>query len=194
MFFYIVRLSDLVNTILCCKRQGVLGLKYLNKIEIRICKTMDSIGGYIYVITTDKPNIYKIGRTKTTVVKRIRSLQTGNVDDIQVLFELKVDNEVWLESTVHYALSSFRCSSNREHFTCDPEYIKSVILRYVNLTNTIKNESPVPTINTYAEEFIMTHLIPKSSSKIHCKLVWDIYNDWCDNNSYEKIKNVTLKD
>ena len=83
--------------------------------------------GSIYLLTTDKPNIIKCGRTKNSINKRVSSLQTGAVDDITILYEYKTSDDVLLESIVHNILGRYRLNSNREHFSCNVEYMKDII-------------------------------------------------------------------
>lgn len=47
---------------------------------------------YIYVLSTDKYNVYKVGETKRTVEKRKDDLQTACVDDIQILVKHQIKN------------------------------------------------------------------------------------------------------
>jgi hypothetical protein len=94
--------------------------------------------GCVYIITTDKPGIYKCGRTKI-LKSRINSMQANCVDDIQVLFEYHTSNDVLLESTVHYVLDRYRSNSNREHFNCDIEHIKNVITFSGKILDTLKS-------------------------------------------------------
>ena len=76
-------------------------VKYKEKTYEEIEKT-----GHIYVIKTDGGT--KVGKTKDTVNKRIRGLQTGNVDNIQVLLDFKTSNPDLLEKNVHYILDRYR--------------------------------------------------------------------------------------
>lgn len=80
-------------------------VKYKEKTYEAIEKT-----GHIYVIKTDGGT--KVGKTKDAVNKRIRGLQTGNVNNIEILLDFKTSNPDLLD---------------REFFDCDPEYIKSII-------------------------------------------------------------------
>jgi hypothetical protein len=68
----------------------------------------------VYIFSTDVDGVYKVGLTKNTASKRKSGLQTGNVNDIKVLFEYKTHNCKILESVVHYLLDRYRCNSNRE--------------------------------------------------------------------------------
>jgi len=95
-------------------------LSYKEKTYEEIEKT-----GHIYVIKTDGGT--KVGKTKDAVNKRIRGLQTGNVNNIEILLDFKTSNPDLLEKCAHYILDRYRCNSNREFFDCDINYIKTIV-------------------------------------------------------------------
>ncbi len=107
-------------------------IKYKEKVYEEIEKT-----GHIYVIKTDGGT--KVGKTKDAVKKRIKGLQTGNINDIQVLLDFKTSNADLLERTVHYILDRYRCNSNREFFDCDIEYIKTIVETIGKVIDTLKS-------------------------------------------------------
>jgi hypothetical protein len=109
-------------------------VKYKEKTYEAIEKT-----GHIYVIKTDAQGAYKVGKTKDAVNKRIRGLQTGNVNNIEILLDFKTSNADLLEKCAHYILDRYRCNSNREFFDCDPEYIKSIITVVGSTIDTLKS-------------------------------------------------------
>jgi len=109
-------------------------VRYKEKTYEEIEKT-----GHVYVIKTDAQGSYKVGKTKDAVNKRIRGLQTGNVDNIQVLLDFKTSNPDLLEKNVHYILDRYRCNSNREFFDCDINYIKTVVAICGNVLDTLKS-------------------------------------------------------
>ena len=82
--------------------------------------------GSIYIFTTDKQNIHKCGKSKC-VIKRKSQLQTAVVDDIQLIYEYKTTNDTLLESIVHEVFKDYRSKSNREHFWCNTDYMKTII-------------------------------------------------------------------
>ena len=102
-------------------------------------KTYEAIekSGHIYVIKTDGGT--KVGKTKDTVTKRIRGLQTGNMNDIEVLLDFETSNPDLLEKCVHYILDRYRCNSNREFFDCDVNYIKNIVEICGNVIDTLKS-------------------------------------------------------
>ena len=64
--------------------------------------------GHIYVIKTDGGT--KVGKTRDAVNKRIRGLQTGNVNNIETLLDFKTSNPDLLEKCAHYILDRYRCN------------------------------------------------------------------------------------
>ena len=82
--------------------------------------------GSIYIFSTDKQNIHKCGKSKC-VIKRKSQLQTAVVDDIQLIYEYKTTNDTLLESIVHEVFKDYRSKSNREHFWCNTDYMKTII-------------------------------------------------------------------
>ena len=107
-------------------------IKYKEKVYEEIEKT-----GHIYVIKTDGGT--KVGKTKDAVKKRIKGLQTGNMNDIQVLLDFKTSNADLLERIVHYILDRYRCNSNREFFDCDVDFIKTVVETSGKVIDTLKS-------------------------------------------------------
>jgi prophage antirepressor-like protein len=102
-------------------------------------KTYEEIekNGHVYVIKTDGGT--KVGKTKDTVNKRIKGLQTGNVHDIEVFLDFPTSNPDLLEKCAHYILDRYRCNSNREFFDCDLNYIKTVVEICGNVLDTLKS-------------------------------------------------------
>jgi prophage antirepressor-like protein len=107
-------------------------LRYKEKTYEEIEKT-----GHIYVIKTDGGT--KVGKTKDAVNKRIRGLQTGNVNNIEILLDFKTSNPDLLEKCAHYILDRYRCNSNREFFDCDINYIKTIVEICGNVVDTLKS-------------------------------------------------------
>ncbi len=107
-------------------------LKYKEKTYEEIEKS-----GHLYVIKTDGGT--KVGKTKDAVTKRVKGLQTGNVNNIEVLLDYHTSNADILEKVVHYVLDRYRCNSNREFFDCDIEHIKRVVRSAGSMMDTLKS-------------------------------------------------------
>jgi prophage antirepressor-like protein len=133
-----LRLKDLETQRLLNEKEKQLEEKDLELIKYKE-KTYEEIEktGHIYVIKTDGGT--KVGKTKDAVNKRIRGLQTGNVNNIEILLDFKTSNPDLLEKCAHYILDRYRCNSNREFFDCDINYIKTIVEICGNVINTLKS-------------------------------------------------------
>lgn len=146
-------------------------------------KTYEEIekNGHVYVIKTDGG--IKVGKTKDSVDKRMRGLQTGNRNDIEVLLDFKTSNADLLEKTVHYILDRYRCNSNREFFDCDPEYIMQVVTLAGSAIDTLK--SSYQTVKT---DELHTKLVENMTNPKKEELMLDIkfpryeFRAWMDAN------------
>jgi prophage antirepressor-like protein len=94
--------------------------------------------GHVYVISTDKQGVYKIGRSRNTK-ERVKSIQTNNVEDLRIEFDFLTSNDKLLEESIHYVLDRYRSNSNREHFWCNKDYIVMVIKLLGNVIDTLKS-------------------------------------------------------
>lgn len=93
---------------------------------------------FIYIFSCDKPNIYKIGRSKD-IPKRLKSLQTANVDDIKVEDFYQTSDDQLLEYIIHNILDPYRCKANREFFSANLNYIILIIKIVGQFIDTIKS-------------------------------------------------------
>lgn len=58
--------------------------------------------GYVYLINELNTNNYKIGISKKpSLIERIKNLQTGNHNDLSLIFEIKSKCYTTLEKTLH---------------------------------------------------------------------------------------------
>jgi phage anti-repressor protein len=94
------------------------------------------INGYIYVIRTDGG--IKVGKTKD-IIKRLQSLQTANVNNIEIVMQFPTSNPDILERCVHYILDRYRCNHNREVFDCEVDYIMNIVRICGSTIDTLKS-------------------------------------------------------
>lgn len=165
--------------------------------------------GHIYIIKTDAQGAYKVGKTRDTVSKRIKGMQTANVNNIEMILDYKTSNPDLLERCVHYILDRYRCNSNREFFDCNIEYIKMIVNTCGHMIDTLKSSyqditvdelysklniecitnnnttssvsyCAINTTNAY-DEFINTHLVKNSHGTIKWIELYRIYCEWYKN-------------
>ena len=88
--------------------------------------------GYVYLIEDIYNNTYKIGVAKD-VNKRIKSLQTGNVGSLKLIWEFKTDYPYKLEGMLHRTLQEYH---ERGEWFGLPDYI---IKDFPNICERINN-------------------------------------------------------
>jgi prophage antirepressor-like protein len=106
--------------------------KYKEKVYEEIEKT-----GHVYVIKMDGG--YKIGKTKDAVIKRVKGMQTANVNNIIIMLDFECSNADLLEKCVHYILERYRCNNNREFFDCNVEYIIEIVNIVGSIIDSLKS-------------------------------------------------------
>ena len=106
---------------------------------------------YVYILTTDKDDVYKIGKSINTK-QRISSLQTGCVDEVIEIGKYKTSSNRILESIVHHILQRYKCNTDREHFRCNISYIKTIINISSIFLDTLKSTYEYITNNELLEK------------------------------------------
>ena len=145
----------------------------------------------VYVMSTDKDNVYKIGETGTNAKKRRTQMQTNCVEDINILFEFKTCNSKVLENVVHNILEKYRYSG-REHFRCNLEYIKMIINIVGKLFNTCKSTSQNISQKEIIEKIEMN--IPIQNINNTITEIKEINNPITEiHNSIKEIKKIVSK-
>lgn len=152
--------------------------KYKEKIYEEIEKT-----GHVYVIKTDGG--YKVGKTKDAVIKRVKGMQTANVNNIVIMLDFECSNADLLEKCVHYILERYRCNNNREFFDCNVEYIIEIVTLIGSVIDTLKSmyeHIPIDDMRRKIEEKLLINLNYKLRYE-------DVYNVQYE----DKDKNIVLR-
>jgi hypothetical protein len=88
--------------------------------------------GFVYLLTNDY-NHYKIGITTRTIEKRLKELQTGNSEKIDIIKSFKTDHYFAVESWLHRKFKSKRLEG--EWFDLDD----SIISEFDNMCKEIES-------------------------------------------------------
>ncbi|NBP04284.1 MAG: hypothetical protein EBU90_30180, partial [Proteobacteria bacterium] len=164
-------------------------LKYKEKTYEEIEKP-----GHLYVIKTDGGT--KVGKTKDEVHKRIKGLQTGNVNNIEVILDYKTSNADLLEKIVHYVLDRYRCNSNREFFDCDIVHIERVVRSAGAMIDTLKSCYQHISRNEFDKKLSSKIGVQIENTYVESEISLDDSNEYCqdDNNFYNWLdENICYK-
>ena len=83
---------------------------------------------YIYILSTDCPNTYKVDRTTTQPSLHKKTLQTACVKPIKTLHTRLTHKSTISERVIHHILFRYKHEHHEgEHFTCDLSYIINVV-------------------------------------------------------------------
>lgn len=101
-----------------------------------------------YLIRAGNTNFYKIGYTKKDPTKRLKELQTGNAEALELVFNLNNEWGKILEQTLHRSFKTRRCKIESSHigeeetytewFEFEPEFISEVIAQYKKTADNLK--------------------------------------------------------
>jgi hypothetical protein len=189
------------------------------ELEMYKQKTYEDIErtGHIYVIKTDAQGSYKVGKTKDNVTKRIKGMQTANVNNIEIVLDYPTSNPDLLEKCVHYILDRYRCNSNREFFDCNIEYIKMIVSICGHTIDTLKSTyqhitkdelySKMNRLGLEIKEYEIEHeriidrfvkkYIRKGGDGVRWTELITTYNNWCyrevNERGHERLDKKDLK-
>ena len=91
--------------------------------------------GYVYLIRNRENLTYKIGVTKNNPEKRVKQLQTGNSDELDLLYTFETNYPYRLEKMLHTNYSLYR--ENNEWFVLDSEQVSLFLDTCDKLQNTL---------------------------------------------------------
>ncbi len=85
--------------------------------------------GYVYILASGRENVFKIGRTKGSVEKRIKALNTGNPSPLVLFDIIETPEPSVCEMYLHQLLrtSRFREGGGTEFFTSTPDHLREVL-------------------------------------------------------------------
>jgi len=180
------------------KEQNLELLAYKEKTYEEIQKT-----GSVYALLID--NRIKVGYTTGPVKARVQALQTGNVNDIEILMDFPTSNPQLLERIVHYALDRYRSNSNREFFDCNIEHIRRITYLCGTVLDTAKSCYQNITdneVDVQLKEKNLSITFPQSTNMKHVSQIEERYVDnimkkfsqWLDDNiALSTIENEILE-
>jgi len=116
--------------------------KELGLIKSNIKKPIEVIGGHIYILkamNTTITNMFKLGNTDD-MKKRLRAYNTGNANNIEPLFVMKVDDINMVEGCIKNIAKEYQYKKNKEVFNIDFEFLKKLCIKCKNFIKQLEKE------------------------------------------------------
>lgn len=124
--------------------------KELGLIKNNIKKPMEIIGGHIYILkamNTNQKDMFKLGNSND-MKKRLRVYNTGNANNIDLLFLMKVDNINMVEGCIKNLAREYQYKKNKEVYNIDFEFLKHLCIKCKNFIKQLEKEFINNTVNT----------------------------------------------
>ena len=85
--------------------------------------------GIVYIVRNplEDINIYKVGCTSSDAENRIRTGQTWNSENLEIIREFEVEDCFAAETAAHQALFNYRIREDREIFKCDVDILIGLV-------------------------------------------------------------------
>jgi phage anti-repressor protein len=116
--------------------------KELGLIKTNIKKPIEVIGGHIYILkamNTSQKNMFKLGNSDD-MKKRLRVYNTGNANNIEPLFVMKVDDINMVEGCVKNLAREYQYKKNKEVYNIDFEFLKKLCIKCKNFIKQLEKE------------------------------------------------------
>jgi len=92
--------------------------------------------GFIYVLQSGNTDKYKIGYSKHKTKKRLKQLQTGNPEKLNLIYEFETKFNFKTESTLHHYFKHYRIPDT-EFFQLNKKQIKELPLIFEKIEESL---------------------------------------------------------
>jgi phage anti-repressor protein len=116
--------------------------KELGLVKKNIKKPIEAIGGHIYILkamNTTQKDMYKLGNSDD-MKKRLRVYNTGNANNIEPLFIMKVENIKMVESCIKNIAREYQYKKNKEVYNIDFKFLQKLCIKCKNFIKQLEKE------------------------------------------------------
>ena len=132
--------QDIINNL--NKELGLIKTNLKNPIEV--------IGGHIYILkalNTTQKDMFKLGNSDD-MKKRLRVYNTGNANNIEPLFVMKVDDINKVEGCIKNLAKEYQYKKNKEVYNIDFEFLRKLCIKCKNFIKQLEKEFAIDTKKT----------------------------------------------
>jgi hypothetical protein len=116
--------------------------KELGLIKKNIKKETNIVGGHIYILkamNTTQKDMYKLGNSDD-MKKRLRVYNTGNANNIEPLFVMKVNDIIMVEGCIKNLAREYQYKKNKEVYNIDFNFLQKLCIKCKNFINQLEKE------------------------------------------------------
>ena len=116
--------------------------KELGLIKNNLKKPKEIIGGHVYILkamNTTQKDMYKLGNSDD-MKKRLRVYNTGNANNIEPLFVMKVDDINKVEGCIKNLAKEYQYKKNKEVYNIDFDFLKKLCIKCKNFIKQLEKE------------------------------------------------------
>jgi len=116
--------------------------KELGLIKNNLKKPKEIIGGHVYILkamNTTQKDMYKLGNSDD-MKKRLRVYNTGNANNIEPLFVMKVDDINKVEGCIKNLAKEYQYKKNKEVYNIDFKFLKKLCIKCKNFIKQLEKE------------------------------------------------------
>ena len=116
--------------------------KELGLIKNNLKKPKEIIGGHVYILkamNTTQKDMYKLGNSDD-MKKRLRVYNTGNANNIEPLFIMKVDDINKVEGCIKNLAKEYQYKKNKEVYNIDFDFLKKLCMKCKNFIKQLEKE------------------------------------------------------
>jgi phage anti-repressor protein len=114
----------------------------LGLVKINIKKPIKIVGGHIYILkamNTTQKDMYKLGNSDD-MKKRLRVYNTGNANNIEPLFIMKVDDIKMVEGCIKNVAREYQYKKNKEVYNIDFKFLQKLCIKCKNFIKQLEKE------------------------------------------------------
>jgi hypothetical protein len=116
--------------------------KELGLIKNNLKKPTEIVGGHIYILkamNTTHKDMYKLGNSDD-MKKRLRVYNTGNANNIEPLFVMKVDDIKMVEGCIKNLAKEYQYKKNKEVYNIDFNFLQKLCIKCKNFIKQFEKE------------------------------------------------------
>jgi phage anti-repressor protein len=143
--------------------------KELGLVKINMKKPIEVVGGHIYILkamNTTQKDMYKLGNSDD-MKKRLRVYNTGNANNIEPMFVMKVNDITMVEGCIKNLAREYQYKKNKEVYNIDFDFLQKLCIKCKNFIKQLEKEFANDKKNTKSKLKIIKNNKENTTTKFY---------------------------